>query len=167
MPLELLDLSVASLPCRAFGPRVLQDYPRLVLCDDCIDGLPIHSRAAKDTIKLKRLATGERPITSVLTSIRYWLIPSVTIPALFIAGWIFVATGIAAQVFVTSLPYTSVVTSGIKTKVTVDVPCLSARLKLARKVRHLILGIYIGGRSVWPWSNVLDHPSRDSTSWSM
>ena len=105
----------------------------MVLCDDCIDGLPIHSRAAKDTIKLKRLATGERPITDVLTSIRYWIIHSVTIPAHFIAGWIFVATGIAAEVFGTSLVFptladTSAVflTSGSKPKVTVDVLCLSA-----------------------------------------
>ena len=34
--------------------------------------------------------TGERPFSDILTSIRYWVIHSITIPALFIAGWLFV-----------------------------------------------------------------------------
>ena len=47
--------------------------------------------------------TGERPITDILTSLRYWIIHSVTVPSLFLAGWIFVATGIASDVFGTTL----------------------------------------------------------------
>jgi photosystem II cytochrome b559 subunit alpha len=41
----------------------------------------------------------ERPFSDILTSIRYWVIHSITIPALFIAGWLFVGTGLAYDVF--------------------------------------------------------------------
>jgi len=41
----------------------------------------------------------ERPFSDILTSIRYWVIHSITIPALFIAGWLFVSTGLAYDVF--------------------------------------------------------------------
>lgn len=43
--------------------------------------------------------TGERPFADIITSIRYWVIHSITIPALFIAGWLFVSTGLAYDVF--------------------------------------------------------------------
>ncbi len=48
--------------------------------------------------------TGERPFSDIITSIRYWVIHSVTIPALFIAGWLFVSTGLAYDVFGTPRP---------------------------------------------------------------
>lgn len=35
--------------------------------------------------------TGERPFSDIITSVRYWVIHSITIPALFIAGWLFVS----------------------------------------------------------------------------
>lgn len=35
----------------------------------------------------------------IITSIRYWVIHSITIPSLFIAGWLFVSTGLAYDVF--------------------------------------------------------------------
>jgi len=38
--------------------------------------------------------TGERPFSDIVTSVRYWVIHSITIPALF-AGWLFVSTGLA------------------------------------------------------------------------
>lgn len=44
-------------------------------------------------------ATGERPFSDILTSIRYWVIHSITVPSLFIAGWLFVSTGLAYDVF--------------------------------------------------------------------
>jgi len=44
-------------------------------------------------------STGERPFGDIITSIRYWVIHSVTIPSLFIAGWLFVSTGLAYDVF--------------------------------------------------------------------
>jgi photosystem II cytochrome b559 subunit alpha len=48
--------------------------------------------------------TGERPFGDIVTSIRYWVIHSVTIPALFVAGWLFVSTGLAYDVFGTPRP---------------------------------------------------------------
>lgn len=48
--------------------------------------------------------TGERPFTDIVTSVRYWVIHSITIPALFIAGWLFVQTGLAYDVFGTPRP---------------------------------------------------------------
>ncbi|KAF7109172.1 hypothetical protein CFC21_109476 [Triticum aestivum] len=35
-------------------------------------------------------STGERSSAYIITSIRYWVIHSITIPSLFIAGWLFV-----------------------------------------------------------------------------
>lgn len=48
--------------------------------------------------------TGERPFSDIVTSVRYWVIHSITIPALFIAGWLFVQTGLAYDVFGTPRP---------------------------------------------------------------
>jgi photosystem II cytochrome b559 subunit alpha len=44
-------------------------------------------------------STGERPLGDIITSIRYWVIHSVTIPSLVISGWLFVATGLAYDIF--------------------------------------------------------------------
>ncbi|MFM6456770.1 MAG: cytochrome b559 subunit alpha [Planktothrix sp.] len=49
-------------------------------------------------------STGERPFGDIITSIRYWVIHSITIPALFIAGWLFVSTGLAYDAFGTPRP---------------------------------------------------------------
>jgi photosystem II cytochrome b559 subunit alpha len=49
-------------------------------------------------------STGERPFGDIITSIRYWVIHSITIPMLFIAGWLFVATGLAYDAFGTPRP---------------------------------------------------------------
>jgi photosystem II cytochrome b559 subunit alpha len=49
-------------------------------------------------------STGERPFSDIITSIRYWVIHSVTIPMLFIAGWLFVSTGLAYDAFGTPRP---------------------------------------------------------------
>ena len=49
-------------------------------------------------------STGERPFSDIITSIRYWVIHSVTIPSLFVAGWVFVSTGLAYDVFGTPIP---------------------------------------------------------------
>jgi photosystem II cytochrome b559 subunit alpha len=48
--------------------------------------------------------TGERPFADIVTSLRYWIIHSITIPALFLAGWLFVATGLAYDAFGTPRP---------------------------------------------------------------
>jgi photosystem II cytochrome b559 subunit alpha len=49
-------------------------------------------------------STGERPLSDIVTSIRYWVIHSITLPALFLAGWLFVSTGLAYDVFGTPRP---------------------------------------------------------------
>ena len=49
-------------------------------------------------------STGERPFSDIITSIRYWIIHSITIPSLFIAGFLFVSTGLAYDVFGTPRP---------------------------------------------------------------
>ena len=50
------------------------------------------------------VTTGERPFSDIVTSIRYWVIHSITIPMLFIAGWLFVSTGLAYDAFGTPRP---------------------------------------------------------------
>lgn len=49
-------------------------------------------------------STGERPLADVITSPTFWLINSITIPTVFIAGWLFVSTGLAYDVFGTPRP---------------------------------------------------------------
>ena len=49
-------------------------------------------------------STGERPFTDILTSIHYWIIHSITIPTLFLSGWLFISTGLAYDVFGTPRP---------------------------------------------------------------
>ena len=44
-------------------------------------------------------STGERPFSDIITSVRYWIIHSITIPSLFVSGWLFIATGLAYDVF--------------------------------------------------------------------
>ncbi|MBA0772083.1 hypothetical protein Gotri_007520, partial [Gossypium trilobum] len=42
-------------------------------------------------------STGERFIADIITSIRYWVIHSITMPSLFIAGRLFVSTGLTIK----------------------------------------------------------------------
>ena len=46
-------------------------------------------------VNLLRLTS--HPFSDILTSIRYWVIHSVTVPSLFIAGWLLVSTGLAYE----------------------------------------------------------------------
>ena len=49
-------------------------------------------------------STGERPFSYIITSVRYWIIHSITIPSLFVSGFLFIATGLAYDVFCTPRP---------------------------------------------------------------
>jgi len=49
-------------------------------------------------------STGERPFSDIVTSVRYWVIHSITIPMLFIAGWLFISTGLVYEAFGTPRP---------------------------------------------------------------
>ena len=51
-------------------------------------------------------STGERPFFEIITSIRYWVIHAVTLPAIFLAGFLFVSTGLAYDAFGTPRPDT-------------------------------------------------------------
>ncbi|XVF67926.1 hypothetical protein PTKIN_Ptkin10aG0161600 [Pterospermum kingtungense] len=44
-------------------------------------------------------STREHSFAYIITSIRYWVIHSITIPSLFITGWLFVSTGLAYDKF--------------------------------------------------------------------
>ena len=49
-------------------------------------------------------STGERPFSDIITSVRYWIIHSITIPSLFVSGFLFIATGLTYDVFGTPRP---------------------------------------------------------------
>jgi photosystem II cytochrome b559 subunit alpha len=49
-------------------------------------------------------STGERPFSDIITSVRYWIIHTITIPSLFVSGWLFISTGLAYDVFGTPRP---------------------------------------------------------------
>lgn len=76
--------------------------------------------------------TGERPFSDIITSIRYWVIHSITIPALFVAGWLFVSTGLAYDVFGTPRP------DQYFTQVRQEVPIVSNRYGAKKQVETFI-----------------------------
>ena len=73
--------------------------------------------------------TGERPFGDIVTSIRYWIIHSITIPALFIAGWLFVSTGLAYDAFGTPRP------DEYFTSTQVELPIVDSRYNPDRTLR--------------------------------
>ncbi len=73
----------------------------------------------------------ERPFSDILTSIRYWVIHSITIPALFIAGWLFVSTGLAYDVFGTPRP------NEYFTESRQDTPLITDRFSALAQVKEL------------------------------
>ncbi|XP_016477130.1 cytochrome b559 subunit alpha [Nicotiana tabacum] len=62
--------------------------------------MPPFSLTVKEYVELDMSgSTGERSFADIITSIRYWIIHSITIPSLFIAGWLFVSTILAYNEF--------------------------------------------------------------------
>ncbi len=49
-------------------------------------------------------STGERPFFEIVTDIKFWVIQIVTLPAIFISGFLFVSTGLAYDTFGTPTP---------------------------------------------------------------
>ncbi|MBH8552548.1 cytochrome b559 subunit alpha [Nostocaceae cyanobacterium CENA357] len=76
--------------------------------------------------------TGERPFSDIITSVRYWVIHSITIPALFIAGWLFVSTGLAYDVFGTPRP------DQYYTQARQEVPIVKNRFEAKKQVEQFI-----------------------------
>lgn len=77
-------------------------------------------------------STGERPFSDIITSIRYWVIHSITIPSLFVAGWIFVSTGLAYDIFGTPRP------NEYFTSVRQDVPLIKDRFNALQELNQII-----------------------------
>ncbi|MBN3949190.1 cytochrome b559 subunit alpha [Nostoc sp. UHCC 0926] len=76
--------------------------------------------------------TGERPFSDIITSVRYWVIHSITIPALFIAGWLFVQTGLAYDAFGTPRP------NEYFTPTRQEVPIVKNRFEAKKQVEQFI-----------------------------
>ena len=74
--------------------------------------------------------TGERPFTDIVTSIRYWVIHSITIPMLFIAGWLFVSTGLAYDAFGTPRP------NEYFTENRLELPIVSDRFESSKQIEE-------------------------------
>jgi photosystem II cytochrome b559 subunit alpha len=80
-------------------------------------------------------STGERPFGDIVTSIRYWIIHTVTIPALFIAGWLFVQTGLAYDVFGTPRP------DQYFTQARQEIPLVSDRYEGKQQINEFTKGL--------------------------
>ncbi|MEB3309989.1 MAG: cytochrome b559 subunit alpha [Snowella sp.] len=74
--------------------------------------------------------TGERPFSDIVTSIRYWVIHSITIPMLFIAGWLFVSTGLAYDAFGTPRP------DQYFTQERQELPIIDSRYKVSEEIKQ-------------------------------
>lgn len=77
-------------------------------------------------------STGERPFSDIVTSVRYWVIHSITIPALFIAGWLFVSTGLAYDAFGTPRP------NEYFSENRLELPIVSDRLDSKQQIKDFI-----------------------------
>lgn len=75
-------------------------------------------------------STGERPFSDIVTSIRYWVIHSITIPMLFVAGWLFVSTGLAYDVFGTPRP------NEYFTQDRQEIPILTDRYQVKQQIKE-------------------------------
>jgi len=83
-------------------------------------------------IEIHSGSTGERPFSDIVTSIRYWVIHSITIPSLFIAGWLFVSTGLAYDVFGTPRP------NEYFTETRQEIPLLTDRFNALEQLDQLV-----------------------------
>ena len=77
--------------------------------------------------------TGERPFSDIVTSIRYWVIHSITIPALFIAGWLFVSTGLAYDAFGTPRP------NEYFSETRLELPIVSDRFESKQQIKDFLV----------------------------
>ncbi|MEM9771236.1 MAG: cytochrome b559 subunit alpha [Cyanobacteria bacterium P01_D01_bin.73] len=77
-------------------------------------------------------STGERPFSDIVTSVRYWVIHGITIPALFVAGWLFVSTGLAYDAFGTPRP------NEYFNETRVEVPIVSDRFESKQQLEDFL-----------------------------
>ncbi|KAL2899033.1 Cytochrome b559 subunit alpha [Bienertia sinuspersici] len=99
---------------------------------------------SKDTFEYVELSmsgsTGEHSFADIITSIRYWVIHSITIPSLFIAGWLFVSTYLAYDVFGSPRP------NEYFTESRQGIPLITGREERARGSMGVVLGMTEGGK---------------------
>ena len=70
-------------------------------------------------------------LSFLFPGLRYWVIHSVTIPSLFVAGWIFVSTGLAYDIFGTPRP------NEYFTETRQEVPLISDRFNALEQMNQL------------------------------
>ena len=80
-------------------------------------------------------STGERPFSDIITSVRYWIIHSITIPSLFVSGWLFVSTGLAYDIFVFFWP------NEYFTQDRQQIPLINDRFSAKEELEDLIKGL--------------------------
>ena len=80
-------------------------------------------------------STGERPFSDIITSVRYWIIHSITIPSLFVSGWLFVSTGLAYDIFFFSWP------NEYFTQDRQQIPLINDRFSAKEELEDLIKGL--------------------------
>nr|YP_009589777.1 photosystem II cytochrome b559 alpha subunit [Selaginella sanguinolenta]QBL76357.1 photosystem II cytochrome b559 alpha subunit [Selaginella sanguinolenta] len=73
-------------------------------------------------------STGERPLADIITSIRHWVIHSITIPSSSIAGRSFVSTGLAYDVSGSPRP------NEYPTESRRDIPSITGRFDSSERV---------------------------------
>ncbi|KAL2894782.1 Cytochrome b559 subunit alpha [Bienertia sinuspersici] len=76
-------------------------------------------------------STGECSFADIITSIRYWVIHSITIPSLFIVGWLFVSTGLAYDEFGSSRP------NEYFTESRQEIPLITGRFEMVQDISLL------------------------------
>ena len=80
-------------------------------------------------------STGERPFSDIITSVRYWIIHTITIPSLFVSGWLFISTGLAYDVFGTPRP------NEYFTQDRQQVPLVNDRFSVKEELEELTKGL--------------------------
>jgi photosystem II cytochrome b559 subunit alpha len=115
----------------------LQPSKLIVTVRFCLPAFLIKG-VTKEEFLLKKISkimsggsTGERPFTDILTSIRYWIIHSITIPTLFLSGWLFISTGLAYDTFGTPRP------DEYFTQDRQQVPLISERFNVSQELEDL------------------------------
>ena len=79
-------------------------------------------------------STDERPFSNIITSVRYWL-STVSQSYLFVAGWLFIATGLAYDVFGTPRP------NEYFSQDRQQIPLLNDRFSAKQELEDLIKGL--------------------------
>ncbi|GFP86434.1 cytochrome b559 subunit alpha [Phtheirospermum japonicum] len=95
-------------------------------------------------------STGECSFADVITNTRYWVIHSITIPSLFIGGWLLVNTGLSYDIFGSPRPNEYFIESQMiidRTFPIFTVRWLVVRILIAA-ILHLMINLILNYRSM-------------------